>query len=270
MKIFFCILVLITLNFSACTKKVEGCMHPRAENFNPEADEDKNNTCNYYQLQLEMQHSTNTLSNDTLKFGNWLYDANNDPFYLSTMKILAGELHLVKTSNGEEIKSPESTPFYNSNNTPIYAEDNFFICTLESYAANIAAWTELGDFDRIRFHLGIPDAIQMTKPTLVTEQNHPLSTTASTDMFDTDSTGYFTAQIVVVQPNSGDVLTLDFFDYIPIELPYIVTVEDGAHIPIRLRLDYLVLFNGISFTNDSPTLIKDKIRQNFLTAFSTY
>jgi hypothetical protein len=110
----------------------------------------------------------------------------------------------------------------------------------------------------------------MTKPTLVTEQNHPLSTTASTDMFDTDSTGYFTAQIVVVQPNSGDVLTLDFFDYIPIELPYIVTVEDGAHIPIRLRLDYLVLFSGISFTNDSPTLIKDKIRQNFLTAFSTY
>ncbi|MBL4650954.1 MAG: hypothetical protein JKY03_14575, partial [Aureispira sp.] len=132
MKIFFCFLVLIILSFSACTKKVDGCMHPRAANFNPEADEDKKNACSYYQLQLEMQHFPNTLASDTLKFGNWLYDANNDPFYLSTMKILAGEVHLVKASNGDEIKSPESTPFYNSNNTPIYAEDNFFISTLES------------------------------------------------------------------------------------------------------------------------------------------
>lgn len=245
-------------------------MYPRAENFNPEADEDKNDACIYYQLQLDMQHFPSTLADRTFKFGNWLYDANNDPFYLTTMKILAGEVHLVKTSNGEEIKSPEWAPFYNSNNTEIYAENNFFICTLESYAANIADWTELGDFDRIRFHLGIPDAIRKTKPTLITEQNHPLSTTASADMFHSDSTGYFTAQMVVVQPNSGDVLTLDFFDYIPMELPYIITVQDGAHIPIRLRLDYLVLFSGISFANDSPALIKDKIRQNFLTAFSTY
>lgn len=270
MKIFFCILVLIILSFSACTKKVDGCMYPRAANFNPEADEDKNDACTYYQLQLEMQHFPSTLADQTFKFGNWLYDANNDPFYLTTMKILASEVHLVKTSNGEEIKSPEWAPFYNSNNTEIYAENNFFTSTLESSAANIADWTELGDFDRIRFHLGIPDAIRKTNPTLITEQNHPLSTTASVDMFDTDSTGYFTAQIVVVQPNSGAVLTLDFFDYIPIELPYVITVEDGAHIPIRLRLDYLVLFSGISFANDSPALIKDKIRQNFLTAFSTY
>ena len=245
-------------------------MHPRAANFNPEADEDKKNACSYYQLQLEMQHYANTLANDTLKFGNWLYDANNDPFYLSTMKILAGEVHLVKASNGDEIKSPESTPFYNSNNTPIYAEDNFFISTLESYAANITGWTELGDFDRIRFHLGIPEAIRKTNPVLVTERDHPLSTTASAYMHDSDSTGYLTAQIVVVQPNSGEVLTFDFFDYIPIELPYMVTVLDGVNIPIRLRLDYLVLFNGISFTNDSSAIVKDKIRQNFLTAFSTY
>jgi hypothetical protein len=270
MKIFFCFLVLISLGFSACTPKVEGCMHPRAENFDPEADQDKNDVCKYYQLELQMQHYANTLSDDTLKIGNWINDVDNEPFYLKTMKVLAGELHLVKTSNSEEIKSPESAPFYNSNGTPTYVEDNFFISKPESYSANITGWTELGDFDRVRFHLGIPEAIRNTSPALVTEQYHPLSTTASAYMFDSTSMSYLTAQIVVYQPNSATELSFDFFDYIPIELPYTVTVQDGVNTPIRLRLDYLALFNGISFTNDSNAIIKDKITQNFPTAFSTY
>jgi hypothetical protein len=270
MKIFFCFLILIILGFSACTKKVDGCMHPRAENFNPEADQDKNDVCQYYQLELQMQHFPNTLGSGGFKFGNWLYDANNEAFYLSTMKILAGELHLVKTSTGEEVKSPASAPFYNNNSTPIYVEDNFFISTLESSVVNIADWTELGDFDRIRFHLGIPEAIRQTSPALVTEQNHPLSTSGSAYMFDSTSMSYLTAQIVVVQPNSENTLTFNFFDYIPMEFPYPVTVLDGASIPIRLRLDYIALFDGISFTNDSPAIIKTKITQNFSTAFSIY
>ncbi|CAA6819458.1 MAG: Unknown protein [uncultured Aureispira sp.] len=245
-------------------------MHPRAKNFSPEADQDQNDVCDYYELQLQMQHYANTLLDDTLKLGNWLYDANSEPFYLSTMNVLAGELHLIQASDGAEIKSPESAAFFNSNSTPTYAEDNFFISKPESYAADITGWTELGDFDRLRFHLGIPDAIRKTSPALVTEQNHPLSTSGSAYMFDSTSMSYLTAKIVVVQPNSGTTLTFDFFDYIPIELPYLVTVQDGVNIPIRLRLDYLTLFNGISFSNDSSTVVKDKIRQNFLTAFSTY
>jgi len=245
-------------------------MHPRAENFSPEADQDKTDACVYYELVLEMQHYANSLPDDTLKLGDWLYDVNNTPFYLSKMSILAGELHLVSASNGAEIKSPESAPFFNSNSTPTYVEDNFFISTPESYTAEVAGWAELGDFDRLRFHLGIPEVIRKTSPALVTEKNHPLSTLANVYMFDSTSMSYLTAQIVVVQPNSGITLTFDFFDYIPIELPYLVRVEDGLDVPIRLRLDYLALFNGISFTNDSPTIIKDKIRQNFPTAFSTY
>jgi len=245
-------------------------MHPRAFNFNPEADEDKNDICDHYELTLQMQHYASTLPNDTLKLGNWLYDSNNEPFYLSTMKILAGELHLFRANTGEEVESIESAPFYNSNSTPTYAEDNFFIGTPESYGGEIAGWAELGDFNRMRFHLGIPESIRKTSPALVDEQGHPLSTTAVTYMFDSTSMSYLTAKIVVFQPNSSTELIFEFFDYIPVELPYTVSVQDGAHIPIRLRLDYVTLFNGISFTNDSPTIIKDKIRQNFPTAFSTY
>lgn len=270
MKVYIFFLLLILLSFSACTKKVDGCMHPRAKNFNPEADEDKKDACDYYELELQMQHYANTLANDTLKLGDTLYDVDNSPFYLSTMKVLAGELHLVKTGSGDERKSPEFAPFYNNNSTPINVEDNFFISTLESYTSEIAGWTELGDFDRIRFHLGIPESIRETSPALVTEQNHPLSTTATKYMFDSTSMSYLTARIVVVQANTSTTLSFDFFDYIPIELPYTIRVQDGLNVPIRLRLDYVTLFDGISFTNDSQSIIKDKITQNFPTAFSTY
>ena len=127
-------------------------MHPRAKNFSPEADQDKNDVCEYYELELQMQHYASSLLNDTLMLGDTLYDIDNVPFYLSTMKVLAGELHLVQIGSGNEIKSPETAPFYNSNSTPTYVEDNFFISKLESYTSEVAGWTELGDFDRIRFH----------------------------------------------------------------------------------------------------------------------
>ncbi|BDS14689.1 hypothetical protein [Aureispira anguillae] len=268
MKLIFCCLFLLILSFYSCTKKVEGCTHPRAINFNPEADVDEG--CDYYELTLEFQHYANSLANDTLVMGNWLTDANNESFYLTTMKVLGGEMHLIKAGTDEVVTSPELTPFYDFNGLAIHVEDNFFISKLGKYDYNIASWTELGEFDRIRFHLGIPDKIRQTSPIKVSENQHPLSTTATTYMFDSTSMSYMTCQIVAKQPHTGNTFTFTFFDYIPIELPYNATVRDGENVPIRLRLDYLALFNGVSFSNDSQATIKNKILQNFPTAYSTY
>lgn len=268
MKFIFYGILLLTFSFSACEKKVEGCMHPRAENFNPEADE--NMDCKYYELTLAMQHFANTIPNDTLSFGKILYDANNEPFFLTKMDLLGGEMHLIKAGTNDELKSPESVPFYNTNGTAIYVEDNFFISKLEQYSYNIAGWTELGDFDRLRFHIGIPDVIRQTDPSKVEETNHPLSTSAVSYMFDSTSMSYITCKMVIEQATNNNTFEFIFFDYLPIELPYTITAKDGEAVPIRLRLDYVNLFNGISFTNDSQSIIKDKIVQNFATSFSSY
>lgn len=243
-------------------------MHPRATNFNPEADVDEG--CTYYQLSLEMQHYAPSLRPDTLIKGNWLYDANNEPFYLNAFQILGGEVHLVKAGTDEVFQSPETVSFYDFNGFPIQTEDNFFISHLEKYDYEIAGWTELGNFDRLHFHLGIPNEIRQTNPAEVTESGHPLSTTATTYMFDSSSMSYRTCHIEVVQPNTSKNISLDLFDYIPIELPYAIEVKDGENIPIRLKLNYQTLFNGISFSNDNILTIKNKLVQNFPAAYSTY
>lgn len=264
--IFLIFVFLIITTFPACEKKVKGCMHPRAQNFNPEADE--NDGCVYYPLNLRMQHYASPLSNDTLLIGNWLNDVDGEPFYITAMPILASGLHLFK--GGTEYESPESIKLINASGTAVYVEDNFFITKPGVYLYNITGWADLGTFDSLRFYIGLPEEIRQSNPSKVTENQHPLSTTAMTYMYDSVSMGYQSCRLVAKQVNSGNDFDIIFSNYIPITLPCNITVVDGAATNIQLRLDYMALFNGISFSNDSPAVIQDKMVQNFKTAFSVY
>ena len=245
-------------------------MHPRAANFNPEADEGENADCSFYQLGLNMQHYASHLSNDTLKLGNWIYDADATPFYLINMPILASGLHLYKAGSGNAFKSIETIALQTNSGAIVHVEDNFFITEPNTYSYNIAGWTELGTFDSLSFYIGLPDAIRSTVPSKITETSHPLSTTASYYMYDSTSSSYQSCKIVIKQPLSGNEYTFSLFDYIPINLPYNITAADGEDVPIRLRLDYVKLFDGISFSNDSQSTVETKLVQNFPGAFSTY
>jgi len=255
----------LSLSFSACEKKVDGCMHPRAVNFNPEADEDEG--CIYYELSLQMQHYASSVANDTLIAGNWLYDADTVAFYIQNCPILVSNVHLFQGS--QEFNSIETIDLYDMSGNIIKAEDNFFITLPGKYGANIAGWTHLGTFDSISFNLGLPDNIRQTNPSKI-YQYHPLSTSPNFYMYDSVSSGYQACRIDIKQPVSLNEFNFKFIDDIQIKLPYNVTAVDGSNVLINLRLDYLALFNGISFTNDSQATIESKILQNFPGAFSTY
>ncbi|MDC0230435.1 hypothetical protein OAK19_00580 [Aureispira] len=260
--------MLCLLCHSACQIKVEGCMHPKAKNFNPEADEDVG--CDYYEMILELQHFADSLPNDTLLLGDTLFDADNNAFYLNSMSILCSGVHLSDINSNTEYKGAEQIVLFGANNEAISIEDNFFIGAPGTYSHNISAWTELGEFDSLHFHLGIPSSIINTDPSRVTENNHPLSTSAIKYMYDSTTTSYLACNIVVFEVNSGNEYTFEFFDYIRVNLPYNITVEDGEDVPIRIRVDYQILFEGISFNNDSHSVIQSKIVQNFPLAFSSF
>jgi hypothetical protein len=256
----------LSLSFSACEKKVDGCMHPRAINFNPEADQDDDDVCVYYELSLQMQHYASSLANDTLIAGNWIYDADGVAFSIQNSPILVSNVHLFQ--GDQEFNSIETIDLYDMNGNIVRAEDNFFITLPGKYGANIGGWTHLGTFDSISFNIGLPENIRQTNPSRV-YQYHPLSTSPSFYMYDSVSAGYQACRIDLVYDSTNQ-FNFKLIDDIQIKLPYNVTVVDGSNILINLRLDYLALFNGISFTNDSQTIIENKILQNFRGAFSTY
>lgn len=267
--LFFLIFIVITaFSFSACEKQVEGCMHPRAKNFNPGADKDKG--CDFYELQLQIQHYADPMPNDTFVLGNWLVDADGQFFYLNNFVLLASKMHLFRANSQEEVTSPELISLFDAGGAITEVEDNFFMTTPGNYSYDIAGWNELGVYDSLRFYVGLPNSIKNSNPSRVAELRHPLSTSAYYYMYDSVSTSYQSCVMVVKQVSSGNTINVQSFDYIPISLPCNITVVDGFDIPIRLRLDYVKLFNGISFSNDTPTQIKDKMTQNFQTAFSIY
>ncbi len=266
MKIILCCLAILLFCSSACQKIVEGCMHPRAQNYNPEADEDEG--CVFYELQLNMNHFADSLANDTLTFGDYLYDTDDTSFYLSSFSVLCSGVHLFDFS-GSEYSGAEQIKLYDLSGNALYAEDNFFIVSPGTYSYNISAWTQLGSFDSMCFYVGVTPEINKINPARVSENNHPLSLSSVPYMFDSTST-CLSLQMGIVLPGTGNVQSFNFYDYFPVHLPYAVSVVDGSNTAIRLKLDYQILFNDISFTNDNDSVVKSKILQNIPHAFSTY
>lgn len=256
----------ILIGINACQPPVEGCTNPRAVNFNAEADE--NVGCNYYQLVLEMQYRDN--GGNVFNYGNTLTDADGSPFVVNSMPILTSQYHLLETTSGEEASSVERLDVITASSNRVNVEDNFAILKPDAATVPAAGWATLGTFDQLEFSVGIPDNIRNGNPSKVEEQGHPLSTSASSYMYDSMVAEYTTSFVNITLPNTGQNITFSLFGQNTVSLPYAARAEDGQDVQIRLQLNYEALFDGVSFTNDPEVIIKSKIEQNFANAFSVY
>ena len=269
MKQILLLLLIVLVSFSACEDPIPGCTHPRAMNFDASADEDLGD-CKFYQLTLKMNHYAVSLTGNTLTLGEDLYDADGEPFFVSQMALLGSHVHLFKSGSNEETATPESIRLYTTSGTSVDTENSFFIAspTIDTY--NIADWIILGAYDSLQFSLGLSNDISQTIPDSVSEQSHPLSRTAATNMYN-DATGQYNSMLITIsQTNSRKTFSFNIADYFTFKLPYSVTVIDGYHVPINVRLNYHHLFDGISLTNDDSTSIHTKLVQNIPNSFSTY
>lgn len=269
MKLTLLLLLIVVVSFSACEDPIQGCTHPRAMNFDASADEDLGD-CKFYQLTLKMHHQTLSSTGNTLTLGGDLYDADGEPFFVSQMALLGSHVHLFKNGSNEEISTPESIRLYTTSGISVDTENSFFIAspTIDTY--NIADWIMLGEYDSLQFSIGLPNTIHQTIPDSVSEQSHPLSKTAASYMYN-DAAGQYNSMLITInQTNSRKIFSFNIADYFTFKLPYSVTVIDGYHVPINLRLNYHYLFNGISLTNDDSTTIHTKLIQNIPNSFSTY
>lgn len=260
------LLILFLVGIQACQPPVEGCTNPRAVNFNAEADE--NVGCSYYQLLLEIQYRDN--GGNVFNYGNTLTDADGTPFVINSMPVLTSQYHLLETASGVEASSVERLDVITMNNNRINVEDNFAILKPDATTVQAAGWATLGTFDQLEFVVGIPNNIRNGNPSKVEEQGHPLSTSATSYMYDSTAAEYATSLINITLPNTGQNLVLRLFNETKISLPYAARAEDGQDVTVRLQLNYETLFDGVSLTNDPEIIIQNKIEQNFRNAFSTY
>jgi hypothetical protein len=270
----FAILIGLILALSACQEREEGCMNPYAVNFDPSADvmpEDVENGCEYYQLQWQWQHYSADVPNDTLLQFDQLTDAAGEVFYLESCNWLGGNIRLTPVGSGSPVSSPEIVLLTKDNSFVLEAEDNFFILSLNEFSTDGTGWVEVDTFNRLSFQLGFDGEIQETDPSKTTKRSHPLSVNASAYLYDSTRFDFKTLELVAVQPNNNDNrIEINLFDVFPFTFTYPIEVVDGQNTPIRVRLDYDELLDGIAFSTDPVLLIEAKIRQNIPRAFSVY
>jgi hypothetical protein len=227
--------------------------------------------CNYYQLEIAWQHYSQNAPNDTLRMGNWLTDNAGEFFFLERCNWLGSEVQLQAVGRTTVSTSPKNILLYKNDGTATEVEDNFFVMALDNFTANAAGWSELGDFGQLYFQVGIDANLQAVNPSRTPVNAHPLSATAVPYLYDSTQTAFSSLELVAVQPNNNnnriEIRLADVFNF---AFPYGVQVVDGENVPIRIRLNYDVLFSGVSFSNDSVATIQDKLRQNIPLAFSVY
>lgn len=267
---YYFIFILLSLSFwlSGCQEKVTGCMHPRAINFDPEADE--SGACNFYELVLEMQHFTSATTNDTLLLGDTLYDALDTAFILNSFAILCSETSLIQTAQATRMRGAEQLSMSRVDGSEIQVEDNFFIISPEIYSYNISEWKELGSFDSVQFFVGTNSILEAADPSSVSEQNHPLSNSSIPYLFDEDSSAYLALDIQLSLVHGALQKELKLVNYLKLALPFNGTVVDGSNTILPLRLNYDVLFNNVSVFNDTEAEIQSKLLQNIANAISTF
>ncbi len=262
------VLLCLSVFFSACQENVSGCMHPRAINFDPEADESTD--CDFYELVLEMQHYTSSSANDTMLLGDTLYDALDTAFVLNSCSILCSKATLIQTSQSTSMRGAEFLSLTRTDGTTVQVEDNFFVISPEIYSYNISEWKELGSFDSVRFYIGLNPLIENADPTSVTEQNHPLSSTSIPYLYAADSANYLSLNIGLSLYDSTFVKQIKMVDYVAITLPFSGAVLDGENTRLKLRLNYDILFDNVSVYNDTEAEIQLKLLQNISNAISTF
>ena len=122
----------------------------------------------------------------------------------------------------------------------------------------------LKDFD---FLLGLTtqQAGQMLWRFMTIQIHCPIN---SNTFFDANSNTFNYGKWEIINTNTSDTSFYKIADTVWIELPINVVAKDGFDTRIPLRLNYSILFEGISFTNDNQVLIEQKIKNNLRNAFS--
>jgi len=265
MKFFKSVFYFILLSFllQSCTP-VEGCKDPLASNFDPEAD--KNCCCQYYQLKFEIDHSIDSLGTDFNLLSAYP-DADINFYQVKSSAILISSISLINRS-GESFSVIDKIELpLSSGGSELFTND-FNVIKPGTFINSIGGFSSFGNFERLKFLVGLNNSASRANALEIYDNTNPLSYLNTNTFFDANSNTFNYGKWEIINTNTSDTSFYKIADTVWIELPINVVAKDGFDTRIPLRLNYSILFDGISFSNDSQTLIEQKIKNNLRNAFS--
>ena len=274
----YCLLPTVyCLLITSCFQPESGCLDIEAKNFELTADEqcgndDNSGSCpciypvisfdtfDYFFTKLDYQPDATYLIN------NQYINLKSIKFYLSNFRFIraSGESIGVEDTLSLTVLNDE-----NQSVTNIF-EDNFFLINQQS-SIDIGMVRQSGQFDSLRFVVGIEGAANSANPALIANSRHPLAEESMN--FGDQSIGYIFNQIIL---NKDTSTTEDFIlniggsaNLVEVKLPFSYKSTPGVDFSLgTLRIDHSKWFDGINFVTDNDALMMEKIVANTHKVFS--
>jgi hypothetical protein len=259
------------LTISACWSGEEGCTDPLAASYNPAADSDCA-CCTYYQLRLSTTplvtgdyFTTEPAAGEVYKVN--LLDTANDTFLIRNMAFLISDIRLVRADGSEAFVNREIT----LPNSTVSRIDNFAKVTPTVRTYDIGRFDKEDVFISIRFTVGLmPDVNTVDAKEMPT--GHALAIDEDS-LFLNTTDGYIFNKIQVVLRPSLD--SLDYFvtgstNYVPVQLDLprsVISSSPDKNTEVKINIDYSKFFTGVSFLNDTPNIVLQKVVDNTRSAF---
>lgn len=260
--------LLIALTASSCYEPQQGCLDVRAVNYYAGADE--NCCCRFPKLIL-----TSDQVYDTLLFrldslypsdNGELFRIKNIVFYLSGVELeKAGEI--VRTTDSLQFRLVNTA----QNDTVIqWLRDDATLVRRSPLDNQVATFSDDGDFDKIRFRIGLSEDLNRVIPALA-PLSHPLYTQKEGL---NNSNGFVFVRAVIVR-NSDPAFTPDTLDLTASDIPDLFVEsqgnfyhETGRDFRLVLHADWSRLFNGIDLSDYDIPRWKSVMATNLKEVFS--
>ena len=257
------VLLLWLFALTACTDKREGCLDIEATNFDASAD--KNCCCTYPKLIFKVAplFGTATWKPDTAyeySAGKW--------FRLKQIVYYLSDFQLIK--NGEVFTLSDTSTFSvwgSAGDTTSKILTNDFLLirrTAETYPAG--TFRTAGDFESVRFRVGIPPAAQEVIPDLA-PGNHPLRLQPEGLWMGRD-TGFAAMKLIFTRDTATttvpDTLWIGRpdFDHLTVQGDGLFRHQSGYDFVLKLSADYRELFQGVDLSGGDITSWKSQIVSN--------
>jgi hypothetical protein len=260
--------LIIALTASSCYEPQQGCLDVRAVNYYAGADE--NCCCRYPKLIL----SSNQVY-DTLLFRlDSLYPADNGQlFRIKNIVFYVSGVELGKA--GETVRTSDSLQFrlFNAvqNDTlRQWLRDDATLIRRSPLDNQVATFSEDGNFDRIKFRIGLSDDLNSVIPVFA-PTSHPLYTQKENLH---NNNGYTFLRAVIVR-NGDPALTPDTLDLTTSDIPDLFVEsqgdfyhELGRDFRLTLNADWARLFDGIDLSVYDIPQWKIRMASNLKDVFS--
>ena len=259
------------LLLGGCFEPKDGCLDIEATNFDASAD--KNCCCEYPQLVIETAQRYDTLPYlpDSLYVASdgQIFRIKRIVFYLSEFEISqSGGLFSV----GDTVRLSLYAPAGNDTLQQTFIDD--FLLVLRTPVNNeVGEFRQTGDFEQVRFRLGLPPDAQRAIPALA-PSGHPLGIQGDS-LWLGSNTGYAFMKAIVVRDSMAatipDTLMFtgsDIGDFFIQQTGNFIHASGGYDFRLRLTIDYKKMFEGVNWSSGDKMTWKSQIVANLPDVFT--